>query len=411
MKVGIIGTGGFGCSFLPVFRAHPGVDGIAIAEALPERRAAVQEQFNIDEAYGSVEEICASDVEAVAIFTQRHLHGPMALTALRAGKHVYCAVPAGTSLQQLADITAAVRETGLVYMMGETSLYYPANVWCRQAWAEGRFGRFVYGEGEYLHDMAHGFYDAFQNSGGADWKRVAGVPPMYYPTHSVSMVLAVTGARMTHVSCLGYRDQHEDGIFREGANLWDNPFSNQTALFRTSDGGMARINEFRRVGISHDNSVRLSIFGTEGTFEQQADHAHIFTTLDRQKEELDDVITCPPSMSVERAAKMRAEAQAAGQGSVQEDFFSGYAKVHPVSRLPRELRELEHNGHYGSHHFLVDDFVRAVHAKALPTVDAWDAARFTAPGLVAHESALADGRQLEVPDFGAAPEGWEKLAP
>ena len=31
------------------------------------------------------------------------------------------------------------------------------------------------------------------------------------------------------------------------------------------------------------------------------------------------------------------------------------------------------------------------------------------PGIMAHESALRDGMPMDVPDFGDAPEDWEKL--
>jgi hypothetical protein len=99
--------------------------------------------------------------------------------------------------------------------------------------------------------------------------QVAGFPPMYYPTHSVSILLSVTGARATHVSCLGYADREDDGIFQVGENLWDNRFSNETALVRTSDGGMCRFNEFRRIGWKGISSVGMSLYGTKASLEQQ----------------------------------------------------------------------------------------------------------------------------------------------
>ena len=82
----------------------------------------------------------------------------------------------------------------------------------------------MYGEGEYLHDMSHGFYNAYQRSGCPDWKKTASFPPMFYPSHSVSMVLSVTGARMVDVSCLGFVDQHDDGVFRAGVSQWGNEY-------------------------------------------------------------------------------------------------------------------------------------------------------------------------------------------
>ena len=63
----------------------------------------------------------ASDRDAVAIFTQRWTEGALVLQAHRAGKHVYSDVPMA--------ITDGVRETGLAYMMVETSHYNPSTVY------------------------------------------------------------------------------------------------------------------------------------------------------------------------------------------------------------------------------------------------------------------------------------------
>lgn len=242
IKIGITGAGSFAKSFIPLFKAHPNVTSVALAEVLPERRHDIAAEFQIEDTYESHEALCNSDVDAVAIITQRHMHGPQALEALNKGKHVYSAVPAAITVEEMEELVSTVATTGLMYMMGETSFYYPAALYCRERFSKGEFGAFVYGEGEYLHDMSHGFYEAYQYSGGEEWQKVAGIPPMYYPTHSTSMIISVTGASLTQVSCLGYTDSHKDNVFGRGKNLWDNPFSNQTALFRTSDGGMSRVN-------------------------------------------------------------------------------------------------------------------------------------------------------------------------
>ena len=39
-------------------------------------------------------------------------------------------------------------------------------------------------------------------------------------------------------------------LLLEPLNDFENPFSNETAIFRLSGGGVLRINEFRRVGIN-----------------------------------------------------------------------------------------------------------------------------------------------------------------
>lgn len=88
--------------------------------------------------------------------------------------------------------------------------------------------------------------------------------------------------------------------------------------------------------------------------------------------------------------------------ALRDDFISGLAQVHDSSALPKEFVGAP-NGHSGSHHFLANDFAVAVDTKTLPTVNAWVAARFTLPGITAHKSALQEGKQLRVPDYGDAP--------
>ncbi|GLX67013.1 Gfo/Idh/MocA family protein [Paenibacillus glycanilyticus] len=403
-KIGVVGAGQFSKCFIPLFQAHPFVDQVALAEQRQDRLDKYAEFFGIKETYRSLDEMLLSDVDAVAIFTQRHLHGEQTLKALKAGKHVYCAVPMAQSKEEIALILDAVKETGLIYMTGETSYYYPSTVICRDRFKAGHFGKFVYGEAQYLHDMLHGFYDAFKHSGGEDWKKVAGIPPMYYPTHSVSMILSVTGARATHVSCLGYVDEHEDGIFRKDGNLWNNPFSNQSALVRTSDGGMMRVNEFRRVGWGGKNSVYMSMFGTSGSFEEHAGGSVWSNLKWGQVEDLTSDLDCTDEY---------VEVAEDGEGThkvLHHDFHASLAKVHHSYRLPESFDGLP-NGHFGSHQFLVDDFLKAVWTKKLPPNHAWRAADYIMPGLIAHESSLNNGEMMEVTDFGKPPENWELLDP
>ena len=251
LKIGIGGGGWFAECFIPLFQAHPGVDGVALAEVVPDRRERVANEYGIKDTFEDLEQLCESDVDAIAIFTQRWMHGPQAAQALRAGKHVYSAVPMGITLEELATIVELAEERQLVYSMGETSYYYPAALYCRERYRRGDLGAFVYGEGEYMHDLSQGFYEVFQRNGDR-WKSTASYPPMLYPSHSVSIVLSVIGEHMTDVACLGYEDRSDDGVFLAEVSDWANTFSNESALFRTSGGGVVRINEMRRVGIPRD---------------------------------------------------------------------------------------------------------------------------------------------------------------
>lgn len=391
IKVGMCGCGAFARNFIPLFKAHPLVDHVVLCDLDAKKLAAAAETFGLADTCPSLDELCQTDVDAVVIITQHWLHAPQAMQALRSGKHVYSAVPSAVSLAEITELVRTVEQTQRIYMVGETSYYYPCAIYCRQRMAQGDFGRIVYGEAEYYHDFDHGLYDVCKWRGGADWKKYAGTPPMYYPTHSTSMIISVTGAHMTGVSCLGWVDRHEDGLFRPGVNVWDNEFSNESALFGMSDGSIARINEFRRVG--HPGTVRMSLHGTAASYEEQSS-SQAWCDKSGAVVSLGDMLA-PVGIPALDEGLM-------GKVTAADGTHQGVAKVHPVQRLPREFIGLP-NGHLGSHQFLVDDFVCACVSGQQPPNNAWQAARYVIPGLVAHDSACQGGKRLPVPDLGDGP--------
>ncbi|MGI8457874.1 MAG: Gfo/Idh/MocA family protein [Propionibacteriaceae bacterium] len=396
MKIGVIGTGQFAGSFILLWQLHPDVEAVYVTDQIPERAAEHQRRYDVAQTFATMEEMLASDCDAVAIMTQRWSHGPHVLAALDAGKHVYSAVPMAIDAEEIATIVARVAQTGLIYMMGETSYYNPAVVYARSKIAEGGFGRVFYSEGDYVHDMDNGFYAAYQFSGGEQWKSTASYPPMLYPTHAVGGVLGALATHATTVSCLGIPDDRGDGVFDREISVWGNDFSNMTALFELADGGTMRTNEFRRVGhpaAAHESRFRF--YGTDGVMEQTSTGA-TFSTRD----EIIDISEL--FYTSDRAAGENAAAMEGLDPSLAHSFGSGSAKVHDRSRLPREF-DSAHNGHEGSHHFLADDFVRAVTTRTHPPVNAWRAARFTLPGVVAFESARQGGARLAIPDHGDGP--------
>lgn len=394
ISIGIVGAGQFSRSFATLWDKHPNVSRLVITDLVPERAEALAARYEGATTVASFEEMLASDLDAVAIFTQRWTHAPLVLAALAAGKHVYSAVPMATELTDVEAIIAAVERTGLTYMMGETSYYNPATVFIREKVREGALGQVFYAEGDYVHDMDLGFYAAYQYSGGENWKATASYPPMLYPTHAIGGVLGALPARAISVSCLGVEDRRGDGVFDREVSQFANSFSNATALFELSDGGAMRTNEMRRVGYpSHIRESRFRFFGTEASFEQLA-HQSVWNDKESSRDISADFV--PLRTGTDEADLDDVDP------ALREAFTSGSAPVHNRSRLPAAYADAP-NGHEGSHHFLADDFVRGVVTGEHPPVDAWRAAAFTAPGIVAHASALAGGQRLPIPDFGSRP--------
>jgi len=389
LKVAVIGGGQFSASFIHLFQAHPMVEEVGLVEPNDDRRASTASKFGIKQSFNSLEQLWGSDFNAVAIFTPRWTHAQIALEALQNGRHVYTAVPMGITQEEVTQLVDVASKTKLTYFMAETSFYYPAVVFSRKKFAQGELGKFVYGEGEYLHDMSHGFSDAYAANGGDEWKSTASFPPMLYATHSVSTILSVTGAQATSVTCIGLKDTAYDGIFDSDVSMWKNNQSNQIALFETSDGGVMRIAELRRVGTAPlESTVRMSIFGTEGSFEQQVGYASWAT-----KNSFDIITDEIGTFSdVENPYSLRPD-------YVPPNLWDGgFARVHDRSQLPKEFLGLS-NGHGGSHQFMVDDFVMDAVGERKAPMNIHDAARFTAPGIWANQSAQMAGKRLGIPQF------------
>jgi hypothetical protein len=68
--------------------------------------------------------------------------------------------------------------------------------------------------------------------------------------------------------------------------------------------------------------------------------------------------------------------------------------------LPAPLRH--NSGHEGSHTFLTHEFVDALVKGRQPAVSVYEALAYTAPGIIAHQSALKDGMQMKIPSFDPA---------
>ena len=118
IKVGVVGLGNFGNDFMALFVGHPDIEEVVLCDRIEERIAVTKAAHGLTRSYIDYDEMLKQkDIDCVAIFTQRHLHAPMVLKALEAGKHVYSAVPIACSIEEIEQIIEKVKETRLVYMM------------------------------------------------------------------------------------------------------------------------------------------------------------------------------------------------------------------------------------------------------------------------------------------------------
>ena len=409
IKIAVIGCGRFSQFFVPLFKAHPSVEEVYVCDLKRERAEEFSQRFGV-KIVDSFEEALASDkINSVAIFTQRTLHGKMVIASLKAGKHVYSAVPCTTDIDEIIEIKELVEKTRLTYSMGETGYYRAPAIFCRREFKKGTFGKFTYGEAHYNHDIRN-MENSFRSSGGDDWKRFAGVPPMFYPTHSTSMILStMPGVYAKKVVAFGFKESPRTDIYgTDGQNNYNNPFANTTMLLELSNGGIARISENRCVGWFCPETYISQFYGTDGGYEfSVARHSLSHwdeenpgkvimkdVTKELQPEAVYNLLNSDYEKAIHEVAN--------GMG------FTESSPIQPLHRVPKEFEGID-NKHNGTHHFLIDDFCRAYDTGKLSPTHIWNAARYNIPGLTAHQSALKGGQVMDVIDLGNPPDDWEVL--
>lgn len=338
IRVGIVGYGYCKFGALFGFQDHPNVEVVAVSDLLPDRCAELAKACRCNKTYPSLEELVKDNsIEAVFVATDAPSHARHCIEVLKHGKHVASAVPAVFgSLEDAEELFRVVKQSGLKYMMFETSCFRENLYSMRRIYEAGGFGKLVYTEGEYWH------YSKKEIPSYNNWRYC--MPPQWYPTHSDAYYVGVTGGSFTEVSCLGMPSSLER--YQSGNNRYGNPFSTEISFYRTSEGGMARM------GRSGDTP------GMQGE-----------TGLVRGL-----------------------------RGSYYEKY-EGLEKNLPDLTRPPLPPGVPAGGHGGSHGRLTDEFVSSILQDRKPLVDIATALNMTVGGIVAHQSALKGGEWMKIPQY------------
>lgn len=363
VKVAIVG-GGFGAGFH--FHEHPNCIVEAVSDLRKDRRDRLMQVYKCKKSYGSLELLLKdANVEAVFIATPAIGHSRHVIETLKAGKHVLCAVPAAMTLDECDKIKDAVERSGLTYMMAETTAYRQNTISAKKFYKAGDFGTIFSAAAEYNHP---GLETYFFDNGKPTWRH--GLPPMLYPTHCTSFLIAVTGERLTSVSCLGWGD--DSPVLKN--NPYKNPFWNETAFFKTNK------NTPFRVEVNWKGALKEAERG-----EWRGSKMSLYS----------------PQQGIDNTIIVRA-ADAVGKDDAGFKNKANTVEIYKQpdwweTELPQPLRHS--SGHGGSHTYITHEFIDALVNNRQPEVNIYEALAYTAPGIVAHQSALKNGEYMKIPSF------------
>lgn len=218
--------------------------------------------------------VARDDVGLVDVCTPGDTHADIAITALRAGKHVLCEKPLANSVAEAeAMAAAAAAAPDLVAMVGFTYRRVPAIQLARRLVVEGRIGQVRHVRAQYLQDWIAD--PATPLSWRLDRTKAGSGALGDIGAHVVDLAQFITGESVTGVSAMLETFVRERPVAEAFTGLSGSGSSSgatgpvtvdDAAVFlgRMSGGGLASF-EATRFAYGRKNAIRLEINGSAGS--------------------------------------------------------------------------------------------------------------------------------------------------
>jgi len=385
IRLGVIGTGGRGTYLLSMALAA-GVEVPAlcdikepnlnraidvVAKARGGKKTAGYSQGPTD--YRRM--LQRDDLDAVIVGTPMQLHAPMAIDALRAGKHVLSEVAAAMTVEECWGLVRAAEETGKIYMLSENCCYFQPVMMIGNMVAKGVFGPITYAECGYVHDCRALL---FEGDGSLTWRgeMLRDYLGNLYPTHAIGPVAQWMGInrgdRMVSLVAAATGQANLVKYVRErfpkdhpAQKIQFKSTDSVTTLIRTARGALIDL----RYDISSPRPVPsttyYSLQGMKASYESRIDGIWI---------------------------------EGRTQGHKWEPLAT-YAKEfeHPMWAAGRE--QAAGTGHGGGDYFVVREFLKTVRSGGPPPIDACDAAAWSVVLPLSGKSIAEGGAVQQIPDF------------
>jgi len=375
LTIAVVGLG-FGQDFVPIYLSHPDVARVVLVEPDAERLAEVGDRFAVPDRCTDVQQVLDDPtVDAVHILAPVRFHADLSVAVLEAGKHCACAVPMATSLADIDRIIAAQAASGTSYMMMETSAYGREFLTVDELYRRGELGALTLYRGFHIQNLDG--YPAY-------WQ---GYPPMHYLTHALSPVLALLETTVESVQAQGAGRLTPERT----AGDFDNPYPTEVGLFRlVGSDALADITmSFFQTARSYIEGFAL--YGDRGGIEWPIDNEGDLTRFDLS----------PPAPGARGNPIATSALPPRNYPELLPAELAPFVVPSQV-QLPGMAAPASVNAaHGGSHPHLVAEFVASIVEGRPPRIDAQRSAAWTAPGICAHESALAGGQTIHVPQYGA----------
>ena len=198
VRIGIIGLGNRGSEAVGRLSYIDGVEIVALCDKYPDPVAAAQktledmqrpkaQEYTGNEGWKALCE--SNDIDLVYTPTPWHLHTPIAVYAMKHGKHACTEVPAAKTLEECWELVETSEKTRKHCMMLENCCYDFFELLTLNMVRSGMFGEILHAEGAYIHDLSKDYL--FNKKGYSDMWRLKeniGRNGNLYPTHGLGPI-------------------------------------------------------------------------------------------------------------------------------------------------------------------------------------------------------------------------------
>lgn len=397
VRIGIVGLGQRGSGAVERLAFIDGVEITALCDKYPDRVAAAQKtlakmnrpkakEYSGEEGYKALCE--SNDVDLVYTPTPWYMHTPIALYAMRNGKHAAVEVPAAVTMDQCWELVETSEKTKKHCMMLENCCYDFFELLTLNMARNGLFGDIVHAEGAYIHDLSEGWL--FNKNAYADMWRLkenAKRNGSLYPTHGLGPIAQCMninrGDRMDYLVSVSSADFSLGKMAEEKAAK--DPFFNDY------------------VGKNYRGNMNTTT---------------VKTVLGKTMMIQHDVSTPRPYSRIHLVSGTKGVASkwpsperiGFGHSWIKpEELKELYAKYSPpiVKHIGEIAKEV---GGHGGMDFIMDWRLIDCLRNGLPLdQDVYDAASWTAVGLLSEQSVAKRSRSIDIPDFTRG--NWKTNAP
>jgi hypothetical protein len=381
--LGIIGTGSRGTLLLRILlelnvkvRAVCDVlnEPVEVAQTLVEHAGQAKPELYSGSVNAYEKLIERDDINTILIATPWEWHVPMALKAMRAGKHVLLEVPAATTIEDCWKLVDASEETRRHCVLLENCCYGYNELMLLNMIADDRFGDLLFAECGYLHDLRDLIFSA---KTGGTWRRDAMTKRIgnLYPTHGLGPVANYMrinrGDRFDYMVSMStpakgldtYRKQH----IAAGDPKWGEHYVTgdmNTSLIKTVNGltitlqyDLTNPRPYSRIN---------SIAGTKG----------IFTDF-------------PPRISLE--GQRDEDSWMSIDEWKQKYEHSLWKDSHSIAKADSDHGDMDF--------VMLRRTIQCMRDGLEPDIDVYDAAAWSAPGPLSAASIRNRGNSMDFPDF------------